>query len=190
MYYFRRASEPAVEKVMSAIFDCQLTTKDCVVLEVTLERSQDCHDPILPMVQQKLAKAKVVFCDEIDPCVVTLNSRVAFRVNDGPPKTRIVAQRDEGLLPGVILPIKSLRGIALLGMREGQSIAVRYPCGLTETILVEHIEYQPEAARRLARTSASSGHEGCHIVSLSEHRQMRNASVLLPDDDDPGPTAA
>ena len=175
---------------MSSVFECQLTTKDCVVLEAILERSHDSGDPTLPLVRQKLAQAKVFFSNEIDPRVVTLNSRVVFCVNDGPPKTRVVAQRDEGLLPGVILPLTSLRGIALLGMQEGQLIALRQPCGLIETILVEHVEYQPEAAMRLARTNASIPHEDCRVVSLSEHRQMRSATVPPPDDDDPGPTAA
>ena len=175
---------------MSAVSDCQLTMKDCVVLEVMLDRSRGRHDPTIPIIRQKLAGAKVFFRDEIDARVVTLNSRVVFRVNDGPPRTRVVVQRDEGLFPGVILPITSLRGIALLGMQEGQSIAVRQPCGLEETIRVERVEYQPEAAMRLARRNALRADESCRIVRLPEHRRMRSSAVPLPDGDDPGPTAA
>jgi regulator of nucleoside diphosphate kinase len=78
-----------------------------------------------------------------------------FRVNDGPPKTRVIVQRDEGLFPGAILPITSLRGVALLGMREGQSVTVCQLCGSVETICVDRVEYQPEAAMRLARSSAA-----------------------------------
>jgi regulator of nucleoside diphosphate kinase len=164
--------------------------KECVVLEVILDRSRDRRDPILPMIRQKLAGAKVFFRDEIDARVVTLNSRVVFRVNGGPPKTRVVAQQDERLFPGAILPITSLRGMALLGLQEGQSIAVQQPDGLQETIRVEHVEYQPEAAMRLARKNASRADERCRILSLSEHRQMRSSGPPLSDDDDPGPTAA
>jgi regulator of nucleoside diphosphate kinase len=163
--------------------------KDCVVLEVILDRNRDRHDPTIAIIRQKLAGAKVFFRDEIDARVVTLNSRVVFRVDDGPPKTRVIVQRDEGLFPGVILPITSLRGIALLGMQEGQSIAVRQPCGL-ETIRVERIEYQPEAAMRLARRNALRADASCRIVRLPEHRRMRSSAVPLPDGDDPGPTAA
>jgi hypothetical protein len=39
-----------------------------------------------------------------------------------------------------------LQGIALLGMREGQSVTVRQRCGSLETIRLEHVEYQPQAA--------------------------------------------
>lgn len=175
---------------MSAVSDCQLTMKDCVVLEVILDRSRDRHDLTIPIIRQKLAGAKVFFRDEIDARVVTLNSRVVFRVNDGPAKTRVIVQRDEGLFPGAILPISSLRGIALLGMREGQSVTVRQLCGSVETIRLEHVEYQPEAAMRLARRNASRADEGCRIVSLPERRQLRASAVPLPDGDDPGPTAA
>jgi regulator of nucleoside diphosphate kinase len=107
-------------------------------------------------------------------------------VNEGPPETRVIVQRDEAFFPGSLLPITSLRGIALLGLQEGQSITVRRPGGLEETIRVEHVEYQPEAAMRLARKNASRA--DC-IVSLAERREMRS-SVVLPGDDDPGPTAA
>jgi len=80
--------------------------------------------------------------------------------------------------------------MALLGLQEGQSIAVQQPDGLQETIRVEHVEYQPEAAMRLARKNASRADERCRILSLSEHRQMRSSAPPLSDDDDPGPTAA
>ena len=158
---------------MSAVPHCQLTMKECVMLEVMLERSRARHDPTIPMIRQKLAGAEVFFRDEIGARVVTLNSRVVFRVNDGPPKTRVVVQKDEGLFPGLILPITTLQGIALLGLQEGQSIAVRQPDGLAETIRVEHVEYQPEAAMRLARKNASRADEGCRIVSPLERRQLR-----------------
>ena len=174
---------------MSAVSDCQLTMKDCVVLEVILERSRDRHDPAIPIIRQKLAGAEVFFRDEIDARVVTLNSRVVFRVNDGPPKTRVIVQRDEELFPGAILPITSLRGIALLGMREGQSVTVRQPCESVETICVDRVEYQPEAAIRLARRSAARADENRRIVRLPEHRRMRSSAVPLADGDDPGPTA-
>ena len=175
---------------MSAVSDCQLTMKDCVVLEVILDRSRDRHDPTIPIIRQKLAGSKVFFRDEIDARVVTLNSRVVFRVNDGPPKTRVIVQRDEGLFPGAILPITALRGIALLGMREGQSVTVRQLCGSVETIRLEHVECQPEAAMRLACRSAARADENRHIVRLPEHRLMRSSAVPLADGDDPGPTAA
>ena len=175
---------------MSAVSHCQLTMKACVILEVILERSRGRHDPTIPVIRQKLAGAKVFFRDEIDARVVTLNTRVAFRVNDGPPETRVVVQKDVGLFPGLILPITALRGVALLGLQEGQSIVVRQPDGLSETIRVEHVEYQPEAAMRLARKHASRAEKGCRILSLAERRQLLASAVPLRDGDDPGPIAA
>jgi hypothetical protein len=39
---------------MSAVSDCQLIMKDCVGLEVILDRSGDRHDPTIPIIGHKL----------------------------------------------------------------------------------------------------------------------------------------
>ena len=103
---------------------CMLTTKDYTILEVMLERCLGLDDPMRPILQQKLHNAVVVFADDIPATVVTLNSRVAYRVNGGPAETRIVAHDDVRGLVGRVISITIPRGLALLGLAEGQSFRV------------------------------------------------------------------
>ena len=99
------------------------------------------------MIRDKLSSAGVVFPEDIDPRIVTLNSRVMFRVNDGPPDTRVVVHGRENNLVGVTIPILIPRGLALLGMAEGQEGAIHGP-DHPDRIQVDRVAFQPEAARR------------------------------------------
>jgi regulator of nucleoside diphosphate kinase len=177
---------------------CCLTSKDFSILEVMLERRTASGDAILPLLQQKLDRAAVVPVDEVTADVVTLNSRVVFRVNGGPAETRTVVQPEARGPVGQNLPITTLRGLSMLGMSEGQKVAVERAAGEPETILIERVVYQPEAARRQAaeRTQALTAkrpalrlvHSAVSDVQpLGETWKMRQTRH---DDDDPGPSAA
>ena len=99
-----------------------LTTKDFTILEVMLERAIGRDETIRAILQRKIARATVMFRDDIAADVATLNSRVAYRVDDGPQETRIIAHDDMRGLVGSILPITNPRGLALLGLSAGQSM--------------------------------------------------------------------
>ena len=58
-----------------------------------LERLSALGDPLAPALERKLASARIVPRDTVSANVVTLNSRVAFRV-DGVSDTRILVQAD------------------------------------------------------------------------------------------------
>ena len=80
---------------------CLLTTKDFSKLRSVLEKDSRPGDPIVPMIRRKLSRADVVFPEDIDPRVVTLNSRVVFQIDDGPVDTRVVVHGDENTVVGV-----------------------------------------------------------------------------------------
>lgn len=126
---------------------CLLTTRDFSILQSQLERTDLFGNPILPLIRDKLSAAEVVFPEDIDPRVVTLNSRVVFRVNDGPAETRVVVHARENDLIGVTIPILIPRGLALLGMAERQQATPDGP-GQPDRIDVVEVAFQPEAARR------------------------------------------
>ena len=127
---------------------CQLTTKDYSIVETMLEHYQ-CRDAtISAILRRKISSALVMFRDEIPPSVVTLSSRVAYRTNDGPIETRIVAHDAMRGLIGMLLPITNPRGLALLGLAEGQTITIPKADGTFETLTVQEVVYQPEAAKR------------------------------------------
>lgn len=174
---------------------CLLTTKDFTILEVMLERCLGRDDPMVAMLRRKLAKAVVVFREDIPPTVVTLNSRVRFRVDDGPAETRILAHDEVRGLVGLTIPLANRRGLAMLGLAEGQSFAIDRTDGTTETITVLEVMYQPEAAKREEQQLRSQARTGpfLRVVHRSDDAGERPAQRVLAsatDSDDPGPSAA
>ena len=141
-----------------------------------------------------------MFRDDIPPTVVTLSSRVVYRVNDGPAETRIVAHGEMRGLIGMLLPITNPRGLALLGLAEGQSIAIPKADGSFETLTVQEVVYQPEAARRERIKLAWWGRPklradrffGLSTVPMGcgTNRQSKSGASVDTGFDDPGPSAA
>ncbi len=175
--------------------NCRLTTKDLAVLEVMLERRRAFADPIVRMLEHKLANAGVVSIDAVEPDVVTLNSRVVFSIDAGPVETRTLVQ-NEGRGPvGSSLSLATRRGLCMLGMAEGQTAVIEQSDGRRESIRIKAVLYQPEAARRAVREKSASGRRphGLTLVysaaagtrPLGEMAGMRQTR-----DDDPGPSAA
>ena len=177
---------------------CRLTTKDYTILEVMLERCHGRDDPMAAMLRRKLAEAVVMFREDIPSDVVTLSSRVTYRVNGAPAETRIVSHDEMRGLVGSVLPITNPRGLALLGLAEGQSATIEKPDGTTETIAVEAVAYQPEAARREAAQLASGTQARnkpvLRVVHDSGDIPARPARTMISIGgggfDDPGPSAA
>ncbi|PBB43736.1 nucleoside-diphosphate kinase [Mesorhizobium sp. WSM3866] len=187
---------------MPNIDTCQLTTKDYTILQVIRERHPIRDETFSTILQRKISSAVVMFRDDIPANVVTLSSGVAYRVNDGPAETRIVAHDQMRGLVGMLLPITNPRGLALLGLAKGQSMSIPTADGMLETLTVHEVVYQPEAARRerlkLAGVAASDslrldGH-GPRAVHRSDepHDEVQNkvAAAFNAGFDDPGPSAA
>ncbi|RWG82895.1 MAG: nucleoside-diphosphate kinase [Mesorhizobium sp.] len=187
---------------MPTIDSCQLTTKDYTILEVIRERHPIRDETFSTILQRKISSAVVMFREDIPANVVTLSSRVAYRVNDGPAETRIVAHDQMRGLVGMLLPITNPRGLALLGLAEGQSMSIPTANGSLETLTVHEVVYQPEAARRerlkLAGVAAPGSHRlggpGLRVVHRSDepHDEAQNKLAAAFDTgfDDPGPSAA
>ncbi len=186
---------------MSETNACQLTTKDYTILEVMLERHFQ-HDEVMSgRLRRKTSDAVVMFREDIPTNVVTLSSSVAYRVDGGPSEVRIIAHDQMRGLVGMILPITNPRGLALLGLAEGQSITIPGKDGLPETLTVTEVMYQPEADRRekaagdgdSSTGSASKSAPFLRLVSSTDTLPPAKPKVPMPADngfDDPGPSAA
>ncbi|MEI5682246.1 MULTISPECIES: nucleoside-diphosphate kinase [unclassified Mesorhizobium] len=178
---------------------CLLTAKDYTILEVMLERCLGRDDPIAEILKRKIDGASVMFRDDIPPIVVTLSSRVSYRVDDGPAETRIIAHDEMRGLVGSVLSITNPRGLALMGLAEGQSMVIRRADGTEEKLTVQEVVYQPEAAKReteglkLDLGGPASKPRGT-ILRLVHSADGLPATpierVPAPLDDDPGPSAA
>ena len=179
---------------------CRLTTRDFSMLETMLHRGMAVGDPIVPLLQAKLAGAEIMPLDAIGAGIVTLNSRVVFRVDAGPAETRTLVRHDMRGAVGVSLPVSTMRGLAMLGLAEGETISIERTTGRPESILIEKVLYQPEAARRQFAPKAAAPparrpaltlvHSvAAHGSALGEMRKIRQTAVD-GNDDDPGPSAA
>ncbi len=163
--------------------DC-LTTRDHAVLESILRRGV-LDRPYARALRRKLANAQVVFTDDVDPDVATLNSRVAYSV-EGRDDERVLSYGVSAGMPGAVLPVLSHRGLALLGVRKGGERIVQRLDGGEEKIQLHKVLYQPEAARRQRRKEGAAADR---LPALLPHPRDPGPHQRLADDD-PGPTAA
>ncbi len=168
---------------MHADTPCHLTAKDVSVLEAMLDRPEVMASPALAhLLDRKLAAAHVCMRDDIDPRVATINSRIQYAVGSSPAETCVLTHGGESALPGTALPIASLHGLALLGLMEGDMIAVDMGNGRTDVLHLVRIERQPEAARRR--------NERPRLAVVMGTPQQARWAADNPEDDDPGPRAA
>lgn len=127
---------------------CRLITKDFHILQAMLAERSERDDPLVPLLREKLATAKLLLPHEVSPDVVTLYSRVRYRVGAEAATSRIVIQGTAHEVLGATLPVTHPRGLALLGLAEQQTFTLRDAQGRPEAIHVEKVLYQPQAAGR------------------------------------------
>ena len=177
---------------------CILTTKDFTILEILLDRSVGMDDAVRSHLRRKLDEATVVFRDDIPPDVATLSSRISYRINVSETDSRILSHDTSSSPIGLFLPISTPRGLALLGMTEGQEVTLGAADGNLERLVLEKVLYQPEAARlekeAMSRlTTPETRRAALRVVgSSATERSAKFKRVMEPtaDDDDPGPSAA
>jgi len=167
---------------------CQLTALDMSVLEGMMDRlaaQAQTETDMARLLRRKLAAARMRFRDDIDPRIATINSRIQFRVGSGNLETCVLTHGGENALPGTALPVSTLFGLALLGLMEGESIAVDGADGKRDVLHVVRVIHQPEAASR------SNTRAGLKLVHCGEpHGSRASEFADGPEDDDPGPRAA
>lgn len=168
-----------------------LTTRDHAVLQALLDEYRGPHGPWSRLLEQKLRESAIAFSDDIAAGVVTLDSRVAYRVNGLPAGPHRVVQSDASDLPHDMVSIRRMRGLALLGLAEGLALAVDLGNGAIEEIEVGKVLFQPEAHARASSAAPASAHDAATVVSFRPRPATRPAFPgPEPDDDDPGPRAA
>ncbi len=172
-----------------------LTTKDFSILEAMCDNPLGRHDLVVPLMRQKMAASTVVFREDLPAGIASINSRIRFRVN-GASDMRVLSTGQVTAPVGMFMPITTIRGVALLGAAEGQEIVVVNADGIEERILLEMVEYQPEASLRerralLAQQAAPPRQRPLLRIVSGGAGQMRPALSVIPDgSDDPGPSAA
>ena len=170
-----------------------LTAKDFSFLEQMLHSGSG-SDQSHGLIRKKLDEAKIVFGSDIDPEIVTLNSRVRYRINANAPEERTLVAEPGDEVRGMTIQLGTLRGVAMLGMAAGEAVVVPRRDGTIETLVVEAVLFQPEAERNpdpiaALISEAMPPHAPPSAVTLlSEYRLRRRPERV--DGDDPGPSAA
>ncbi len=128
---------------------------EIIVTDVDVDRLQDVieqygegrHAQACDALDTELARARVVQPGNIDPDIVTMNSTIRY-VEDETGKEQVVtlvypqnADIENGKL-SILAPV----GLALLGLRVGQSIEWKVPSGRTSRLRILELLFQPEAA--------------------------------------------
>ena len=157
---------------------CQLTAKDFNYLQ-SLLASKDFGEPFLQLLRCKLGNANLLLDHTIDHRIATIDSRVAFTVGGGFTEERVLTRDEKGATVNHALPVTTLRGLALLGLKEDDVFSLRKPDGIIEPIRLLKVPYQPEAAKRGNATGA---------VVQFEPRWKKSLGAVT--NDDPGPSAA
>jgi regulator of nucleoside diphosphate kinase len=169
---------------------CLLTTKDFTLLEAMIDDPLVRDSLLHELLGRKMAAATVVFREDLPEDAASLNSRVTFSI-DGRRDTRILTTGRMTTPVGMLLPVDTLRGLALLGLREGQKIVIENADGFQEQVLLETVNYQPERATR--------GSDGFQVrMRLAGKPTLRLLKGGAPGrqrpapekPDDPGPSAA
>ena len=132
------------------------------------------------ILRAKLGAAEVIPSDEIGPDVVTLGSIVEFRVEGTRDSEQVKLVR--GLNSHDTLSVFDPRGLALLGVKSGESITIPTSNGSSETLFVEAVLDGDD--------DAPANHEANTVVAFSAKPSRLGRSSFVRHDDDPGPRAA
>lgn len=178
-----------------SIKTCILTNKDFTLLEAMRERYRGTGDPLDLILKRKIDSAVVMFHNDVPAEVATLNSRVTFSVDGRDSDTRVISPDRSATPVGMSLPITNARGLALLGLTEGQEFILSNRQSGEERIVLEKIHYQPEAAKRekeaLERPVISPLRKpALRLIRGSLDAPLPFASQRHNGCDDPGPSVA
>lgn len=168
---------------------CQLTVGDASVLMSMLDYYCDKPNAFTVLLREKLSHAEIFFKDDIPPDVVTLDSRILYKTNQRPTGPHVLVRSSPEKLPEFALSVHTMRGLALLGLAQGETVDCRLEDGSLEVLQVDRLLYQPEANERMSSTPGSTGaivDDAPQVVTF----RPRTKPLAISYDDDPGPSAA
>jgi regulator of nucleoside diphosphate kinase len=154
------------------VLGSQMAAGDFRTCEVLL-KSAEPGSQFERLLRRKIDGSRPVDDEQLDPLVVTTNSRVEFQIDDESPQTRILvgSQFHNGLV-GLTLPITVVRGLVLLGLRQGQ-MALFEERGRVRTAKVRRVAFQPQAARFGRRPEESRQVSQAEMIDLGQIRCVR-----------------
>jgi regulator of nucleoside diphosphate kinase len=165
---------------MSTDFDSRLTARAASVLTAMLDHAPGTQPSFAALLRRKLSHSSICFGSDIPPGVVTLNSQVLYTVDGELAGPHLIVSSEGHDFPDYALSIHDIRGLALLGLSEGQSIHIAEDDAAPTMLSVVKVGFAPPAGSRVSPDPA-------RVVPF------RGKPAAPPTDfkpDDPGPRAA
>lgn len=131
--------------------ECILTQSNAALLHKLFEAQQQRNSLFARLVKSKLDNAQIRSEYDIPDDIVTLDSRVTYSVNAAFTDTRIISAHNSSNIVGLSLPVTNLRGLALIGLRQGQYFTLVQPDHSADRLYVEKIQFQPETHRQFLK---------------------------------------
>jgi regulator of nucleoside diphosphate kinase len=176
-----------------------LSTADVDILLSIAERGEGCL-AYRNLLRRRLEAATILMPWDMPGNVVTIDSRFVYRIDDRDPLAAIAVQSPPHGLAEFALSIRTMRGLALLGLAEGSAVTIDGPDGRRERLTVERMLHRPEPeARDLAAHSAIRQRWYASLGSSAPSPDgqvlpFRQKQALRPNQDpdggNPGPDAA
>ena len=123
-----------------------LTMRDGYVLEKMLRDWPPLTEEWLALLKRKLAGGRLAAAGRVPADLAMIDARVSFRCASGLTDTRTLCLPGTYAPGGAFLPVTTFYGLALLGLREGQSMTFDRPEGRRDWIVLEKVLFQPAAA--------------------------------------------
>jgi regulator of nucleoside diphosphate kinase len=176
---------------MSTKRKCQLTIRDFTILETLLRKKAD--PAFLRLLRLKLSTATFVNDSDPAPDVARIGSRVDFAIDDLLVDSRIIGLEDkaQSLLS---LSITTMRGLALLGLKTGDTIIVEAPAGGTEKLKLHKIYRRADKGEGHGTTYPSARTDAGSVLTFAGLRKPPLLRAMdgpaESEEEDPGPFAA
>lgn len=137
---------------MSSLPPVIMSSLDVARLERLLETHELAGSPAATALLAEIDRADIREPKEMPADVVTMNSRLSCHVlEDSTLHELTLVYPDQADLSAGRISIMAPVGMALLGLRVGQTIEWPGPQGKPLTLKVTELDYQPEAAGELHR---------------------------------------
>lgn len=121
-----------------------LTARDGYVLDRMLRDWPPLTEEWRALLARKLSAVRLPEETRIPAGLATIDARVMFRCASGLTDSRTLCLPG-GYAPGsAFLPITTFYGLALLGLREGESLRFDRPEGRQDWIVLEKVLYRPD----------------------------------------------
>ena len=127
---------------------CELVARDRYLLEAILDGRPPLTDEWLALLNRKLSGGRMPAPGAALSDLAVIDARVSFRCASGLTDMRTLCLPAAYVPGGTFLPVTTFYGLALLGLRVGQSMAFDRPEGRRDWVVLENVLYQPDAAER------------------------------------------